>query len=456
MGHDCYQKFIAFLLLISLSLQSCHTAIPIQNAANLVQEASIIHAVTPIANQSLPVQPEVKEADQSLASMIDRKDKRKQTQEEELASYSSLPNKRRKPTLQQSGQQQKEEVFEEAEEKILSTSYTARIVGRKDKREQAKGKSVSSIALPDKRRKRERQRSKQPKEESTHKIVQMPLFLPSEMWCAIFSFLPWEAILSARGANRFFYTLISGYDQLSMRGVSHQPKWHANPCFSTLNKHVNFRENQKIRSVNPETIPSFLFYHVIRQVDHLPRSYWPYLSNTYIHALNLSWNYIKDSGLIELAPYLPASRIHTLDLKDNLLQDQGMLTLTKYLPQTAISVLDVRANQLGDSGLISLAKVLPQTAIHTLYLNENRISDQGIIALAKQLPQTTLHTLGLSGNQISNVGMRALAKQLPQTQIHTLDIGSNQISDRGVSKSAKYLTKSQLHTLHLEYNTIND
>ena len=284
-----------------------------------------------------------------------------------------------------------------------------------------------------------------------------------------------------RQLSKAFYQLTTGYEVPGIVGVAH--KHQANMLISGLDinkKVVNF---SRLRELSPENIPSFPWYQLVGEVQHLPQCFWPYIAGTQVHTLNLTTNQIGDEGAKKLAKILPSTQVHTLDLTYNNIGTQGATALAKalpsvqvhtlnlygnqidaegaselakVLPNTQVHTLDLELNRIGAEGIKKLAAVLPSTQVHILYSGYNRIGDEGVAELAKYLPSTQVHTLYLFKNQIGDEGAKKLAKALPSTQVHILYLGNNTIGDEGVAELAKALPSTQVHTLYLRGNQISD
>ncbi len=233
--------------------------------------------------------------------------------------------------------------------------------------------------------------------------------LPIELVPMIFSEIDYPYILACRQLNHFFYELITGYPQVGLIGVDHKPIAKMKISICGINKCVDFEK----LSCTPETIPSFPFYYLMREVKNLLPSLWSYIPSTQIHTLDLEDNQIGDSGIQELAKVLSDTQIYTLNLEGNQIGDTGVQELAKVLPNTQVHTLKLGDNDLGDIGMQELAKVLSSTQVHTLNLNGNQIDSSGVQALAKVLPNTQVHTLNLWGNQIGNEIQRLLKEQHP-------------------------------------------
>ena len=274
--------------------------------------------------------------------------------------------------------------------------------------------------------------------------------LPIELVPMIFSEVDYPYILACRQLNHFFYELITGYSQVGLIGVAHKPTANMTIPSCGLNKCINFEK----LSCTPETIPSFPFYCLMREVKSLPSSFWPYIPSTQIYTFNFRYSRIGSSGVQALAKVLASTQIHLLDLYGNQIGASGVQELAKVLPNTQVHTLNLGYNQIGASGVQELAKVLPSTQVHTLNLYGDQIGDSGVQELAKVLSSTQVHTLDLSQNQIGGSGVQELAKVLPSTQIHTLHLGFNQIGAPGVQELAKILPSTQVHTLNLYGNQI--
>lgn len=133
-----------------------------------------------------------------------------------------------------------------------------------------------------------------------------------------------------------------------------------------------------------------------------------------ITRIDLSYNYLRNSGVISLALLIKAlPRLSHLDLGDNHVGDSGASAVAEAAAgSTALATLALGGNRIGDAGLSAVAAQLP-LSLHTLNFNFNCASNEGAAALAGRLqrpePPNALTCLYLSGNSISGPGVAALA-----------------------------------------------
>jgi Ran GTPase-activating protein (RanGAP) involved in mRNA processing and transport len=274
--------------------------------------------------------------------------------------------------------------------------------------------------------------------------------LPRDLLPGILSYLGSKELGQVRQLSKSFYKLTTGYERPGMVGVENKPS--TNCLVLGLNTHtVDFKKVQKL---TPETIPSFFFYRLIRQVDNLPQKFLPYLKGTSVHTVNLGSNQIGDSGAAELGKNLQGTSVHTIDLESNEIGDSGVAELAKNLQGTSVHTIDLSINEIGDSGAAEFAKSLQGTSVHTIDLSVNKIGASGAAELAKNLQGTSVHTVNLWDNKIGTSGAAELGKNLQGTSIHTIDLGDNEMGDSGAAELAKYLQGTSIHTVNLGGNQI--
>jgi hypothetical protein len=175
----------------------------------------------------------------------------------------------------------------------------------------------------------------------------------------MFSYLGPKEIGQLRALNKSFYQLTTGYNQVGLVGINHQP---ASDCLKLAvnTEELDFK-GEIGQKFTPETIPSLLFFKLLGSVKSLPPAFWPYLKGTSLHTVDLSSNQIGDNGAAEFAKNLQGTSVHTVDLS---------------------------RNQIGDSGAVEFAKNLPGTSVHTVNLSKNQIGDETKELLKRQYPQS--------------------------------------------------------------------
>lgn len=171
-------------------------------------------------------------------------------------------------------------------------------------------------------------------------------------------------------------------------------------------------------------------------------------ANTSLTSLHLSFNELRNTGVVALARGLAAnSTLTELYLSNSDLSEGSALALAECLAQdnTALRVLDLTNNQLGDSGGAALARPLAtNTALASLMLTGNSVGNWTALALARSLStNTVLSKLCLGRNNIDDVGGKALAAALqanPASALRLLDLSVHKLG----SASKQALTELQL------------
>jgi hypothetical protein len=209
----------------------------------------------------------------------------------------------------------------------------------------------------------------------------------------------------------------------------------------------------------PETVPSFFFYHVMRQVVNLPSEFWPYLADTKVHTVCFShsrfFNYTygkkidAKQGLIQFAEALQDSKVHTVNISCtfNGIGDAAAVEFTKNLQSTNVKTIKMEGCNISGVGAAALATSLQGTSVHTLCLGNNRLGGSEVAEFAKNLQGTSVHTISLSKNQIGPQEVAALAKGLQGTQVHTIYLNHNDINDVGAAEFARNLEGTRIRNV---------
>jgi hypothetical protein len=281
-------------------------------------------------------------------------------------------------------------------------------------------------------------------------VVNIPE-LPLEIWEQILSYVKYPHIVYCKSVNTFFHTLITGDNNIELFGLDRRPNLTYQAGTWKIEKEINFN-TLWLKRLKPKRFSRFIFYQLLRNVKDLPIAYWPYLKDTQISRLNFStstWTQaiapeffiLRHKEVVNLTEQLKDTKVDTLDLSGNKLGDayqasnivdmirtRGRLReIVQNLPKTRIYTFILNLNELSDKNIMDIAEILPQTSIHRLDLNHNAIGDEGLEALAQVLPQSSIHILNLSNNRIGNKGAKALIQALAQSQLNTLDLSRNNI-----------------------------
>ncbi|MHB9147771.1 MAG: F-box-like domain-containing protein [Candidatus Amoebophilus sp.] len=275
-------------------------------------------------------------------------------------------------------------------------------------------------------------------------------FLPPEILEHILSYLPLEEVLKVRRWNKYFCRLIGDYPVLGGTGVQNKLRGALYIPSLKIDKVIDFNMIGQ-----PQTISSFFFYQLIRNVKNIRAEYGPYLKRTKVQKLDLNsrlgfnfntefWGNIKTWKLQELAEVLPSSQIEELDLAHNLIS-QKVQEIAELLLRTRIKKVNLRANCIGDEGVKVLAKALPHSQLEEIDLRDNGITLSGAQALAEALPKSKIKRLYLSHNKIGDLGIQAFARILPGSQLEELNfIYGADVTARGVQEIINVLPASNI------------
>jgi Ran GTPase-activating protein (RanGAP) involved in mRNA processing and transport len=448
------QRYIAYILLISLFLQSCNQfsnpLIPIIEEA---QESGD-------DNQQLDSQDSLKEVgDKNLITQGgNQKGIQKIVTSNNLTTQvdiSMREKERKSHTIPVKPMQSEVIMSKTFEIATIPPAYSQEIGTQKCRTlahlppstKQSKRTNQGELTQVDIKRKKATQA-----QVSLHQGGQMGKFdiLPRDLLPGILSYLEAKEIGQVRQLNKSIYKLTTGYERPGMVGVENKPS--TNCLVLRLNtRTVDFK---KIQRLTPETISSFAFYQLMGQVRNLPSIFWKYIKGTNVHTVNLSSNQIGDSGATELAKNLQGTSVHTIDLADNQISDSGAAEFAKNLQGLSVHTVNLRNNQIGISGAAEFAKNLQGTSLHTVNLEGNQIGASGAAELAKNLKGTSIHTIYLGENKIGALGAAKFAKNLKETSVQFLDLSNNKIGALGAAELAKNLKGTSIHTIYLYGNQI--
>ena len=139
--------------------------------------------------------------------------------------------------------------------------------------------------------------------------------VPVDVLKIIFTYVGSKGMSQVRQLSKASYQLTTGYNKPEL-GVKYKPEASRLTDGLALNTRVlNFKSIKE--ALTPETIPGFPFYRLIGEVQHIPPSFWPYLAGTHVQTLNLYGNEIGNAGAVELAKHLKDTHVQTLNLDNN-------------------------------------------------------------------------------------------------------------------------------------------
>ena len=175
----------------------------------------------------------------------------------------------------------------------------------------------------------------------------------------IASQLTWYERLDARIVNRKLHNIFSGYDQIGLRGVINLPARKVNIYSSIYEYYIHFDELRPILRA-PETIPSFIFYQVMKWVTGLPKEFWPYIKNTNISIIRLNWMAMKDTEVEQLGKFLQGSKVVGVNLRHNQITYQGAEMFAQKLSQTKVRTVVLKDTKIkSQEEKIALSKKYP-------------------------------------------------------------------------------------------------
>jgi hypothetical protein len=332
------------------------------------------------------------------------------------------------------------------------------------------------------------------------------LDFPAELLEEVISYLSYKEAMLMRQVSHDFYALITGYDQVGMVGVANKPDRRIAQAKWSSIKSLDFDKiGNKLSSM-----PSFVFYQLLKGVENLPPAYWPYLAETQVHTVDFFFNKIECKGVAQLGQCLQNSKVHTillwtnqvkakgaeafgktlvanknvriisfndnqlqasgakgltaqlpkqveiLHLRNNNIQGDGAIEVAKNIQNTAVEELDLQINKIGDEGAIGLIENIQGTLLKRLYLGGNAITDKGAIEISKKIKNTNLEELSFVGNSITNKGALAIVRGCQNTTIEKLDLSHNKgITDEGIMEIAKEKGLDSLQLREISLRHIN-
>ena len=129
--------------------------------------------------------------------------------------------------------------------------------------------------------------------------------------------MPREQMFNMRCLNRRSYKILSGFEEICPKGVHKKPGVSSDIFPLIFGSYVDYRKLGIPKE--PNTIPSFIFYQLLLGVNRLPREFWPFIKDTHIKNLDLSWMKIKKDEVDNLIICLKGSGVTSINLSQNAL-----------------------------------------------------------------------------------------------------------------------------------------
>ena len=173
-----------------------------------------------------------------------------------------------------------------------------------------------------------------------------------------------------------------------------------------------------------------------------------------LRELNLSENLLHADGVAHLLAALHSSHLTHLDLSANSIGASGWMLLTKFVDgNETLKELNVSRNFLGESGISSFALALARSRVSSLDISQNSIGMTGCITFAVPLSTNDhLEHLNMRMTSIAT-GCYFLAEALDcNTKLRHLDISANRLD----SKSMRRLTQMLERNKALESLDVSD
>lgn len=126
--------------------------------------------------------------------------------------------------------------------------------------------------------------------------------------------------------------------------------------------------------------------------------------------------HLRLQGVNEVLPALGRAaaldQITTLDLTYNWLGDRGVKQLAQWNHLGRLQTLILNHNQIGDSGAAALTRSPHLTGLRELQLKLNRITDRGAATLARASDWPDLERIDLRENPVTPAGLQWLREQM--------------------------------------------
>jgi len=187
------------------------------------------------------------------------------------------------------------------------------------------------------------------------KVELFDIFEKEDIMKRVVSRLPLPDRLHLRLINRELHNLFSGYDQVGLRGVINRPVRTTDVYASIYEYTIEFPKTSKEKEERqPEetmpstldTIPSFIFYQLMKWVKKLPKEFWPYIEHTKIEKLYLNWIGITDGEAEQLGGYLQRSKVIGINLQCNQITYVGALRFGQKLLETNVRQVVLKNNSI--------------------------------------------------------------------------------------------------------------
>ncbi|OJW67027.1 MAG: hypothetical protein BGO68_00420 [Candidatus Amoebophilus sp. 36-38] len=321
----------------------------------------------------------------------------------------------------------------------------------KSKKEIRKERKVSIPNSPGTRKKRVKKKRESVKDEKNDTIIELSLVnFPPEVLETILVSFSYEKIMIARQISRLFYALITGYNQVGVVGVENKPDRSVTQSAWSYRHAIDFR---KLTEKQLASMPSFVFYQLMREVSHLPQAYWPYIADTQIHTVDFWEGNLGPVEVEMLGKYLQKSKVCKAYLWHNHVRTMGAQAFLENSKSSNIKEVDLSDNQIEDKELGELAKFISMPEIN---LSDNKITAKGIVKFARNLPKSVPQKLDLTGNEIRDEGMVDMIENLRDKTVKKLYLACNKITDEGAMKAAKKIKETNLEELCLATNQLTN
>ena len=171
-----------------------------------------------------------------------------------------------------------------------------------------------------------------------------------------------------------------------------------------------------------------------------------------VTALKLMQRGLSDKDILHMSQHPTLSQMHWLDLSHNWLMESGAEHLCRSPHAHNLGTLDLSYNQLKDSGAARFAGTNALNRLHTLSLARNDLTLKGFLAMQQARFVPRMRSLDLSSNwlRVSHADDAFFTHDFQH--LRRLDLSNNQLGDRGITlmlrQDAEHLPALEELTLH--------
>ncbi|XP_072552306.1 NACHT, LRR and PYD domains-containing protein 3-like [Salminus brasiliensis] len=189
-------------------------------------------------------------------------------------------------------------------------------------------------------------------------------------------------------------------------------------------------------------------------------------NHPYLRELNMNWNKLKCSGVMELSDLLkdPQCKLQKLQLVGCGITEEGCAALVKALKSNPSHLRELSLNYCkpGESGAKQISDLLenPHCKLEKLHLEGCSVTEEGCGALLLALKSNPSHLrqLSLSLNKTGDSGVKVLSDLLkdPDCKLEILQLWGCNLTEKSCTAIASALISKSLKELDLSNNELQD